>query len=58
MRDSEERDRREKKGGRRIEKGIEEREWKEYFMGLLRGVEGRVVEGGRREKGSKNGIER
>lgn len=35
-----------------------EREWREYFIGLLGGVEERVVEGGRRERGGKNRIER
>lgn len=36
---------RERKRRRRIEEEIKMREWKEYFMGLLGGVENRVMRG-------------
>lgn len=38
---------RERKKRARINEGIEMEEWKEYFMGLLGGVEGRMVMSGR-----------
>jgi len=37
----------------RINEGIAMEEWKEYFMGVLGGVEGRVVLGGGRERGKR-----
>lgn len=40
---------RERGGKRRVEEGIEEEEWKNYFMRLLGGVERKVV-GERRKK--------
>lgn len=42
---------RERKGRRGINEEIEIREWKKYFMGLLGGVEGRVIRGLGRERG-------
>jgi len=38
---------RERKKRRKVTEGIEMAEWKEHFMRLLGGVEGRVVKGGR-----------
>lgn len=39
---------RERRRGRKINQGIEMEIWKEYFMRLMGGVEGRVVRGGGR----------
>lgn len=52
---------RERRGRRGINEGIEMKEWREYFMGLLGEMEGRVVRGLRRERegeGGKEGINR
>jgi len=40
---------------KRINEGIEQEEWKEYFMGLLGGVERRVILGGERKIGGEKG---
>ena len=41
---------RERKRRKGVNEGIEEKEWREYFMTLLGGVEGRVRKGGRRRR--------
>jgi len=46
--------RRERKRWKRVSEEIKIEEWKEYFMGLLGGVEGRVVRG-RKERREKQG---
>lgn len=38
---------RERRRGKRINEGIEMEEWREYFMRLMGGVEGKIVRGGR-----------
>ncbi|XP_067212233.1 golgin subfamily A member 6-like protein 6 [Linepithema humile] len=44
---------RERKRRVKINDGIEMEEWKEYFMRLLGGTEGKVVKGGERKKGEE-----
>lgn len=45
---------RKEKGEKRICADIDKGEWKEYFIKLLRGVEHKVVRGGRRKRKRKN----
>lgn len=42
---------RERRRGKRINEEIEMEEWREYFMRLMGGVEGRIVRGGRERVG-------
>jgi len=44
---------RERRGRGRINEDIDMEEWKEYFMSVLDGVEGRVIMGGGKEKGEE-----
>lgn len=49
----------EKKGSRGLNGGIEMEEWRKYFMGKLRRMEGRLVRGlGREREGGEGGEER
>lgn len=49
--------RKERKGRKRVNEEIEMEEWKEHFMGLLGGVEGRVVRGGRERRDEREETE-
>lgn len=48
---------RERRGRRRVNEGIRIEEWREYFMELLGGVEGKVVRRYRHRRGEEDGEE-
>lgn len=49
--------RKERKRRKRVNEDIEMDEWKEYFMGLLGGVEGRVIRGEKERRGERDETE-